>query len=324
MKEIIIKFLDIATIKFIGNEKLIEVVKKYYTGLESDNDEVDYTLKLNEKVLPDQMNIPEEAIFKRCFAGPHYYSWEKDGYKYAYSPKKERGGSHLIMQKNNFFQITFHQGESPLQIVGISREILEKKALSQGYMPIHAAVVSKDDKGYVFFGDRNKGKSTSMFSSIIFDGAKPMSSDIAMVKEERGGWKVIGWPFTVTIDQSYFNLIDRVPVRNISNNGKIKYYPEDFCEEFNTQWIWEQHLDSMIHVDIDPNSKASMREVSSDELKKRLELYGKDSGWKWNDVFGLGNFEPSFNYERISKMVNGKILTGDIIQFFKHREDIER
>lgn len=33
MEEVIIKFLDIATIKFIGTPELIELVKKYYPGL---------------------------------------------------------------------------------------------------------------------------------------------------------------------------------------------------------------------------------------------------------------------------------------------------
>ena len=35
MEEVIIKFLDIATIKFIGTPELIELVKKYYPGLEN-------------------------------------------------------------------------------------------------------------------------------------------------------------------------------------------------------------------------------------------------------------------------------------------------
>lgn len=324
MKEIIIKFLDLATIKFIGTEELIEIVKKYYTGLEDDNAAVDYTIRLNEKILRKEIEIPKNAVFQRCFAGPHYFSWKDSDYHLAYSPPEERGGSHLVIRKGKEFQVSFHEGEPPKQIVGISREILTKEALSKGYMPIHAAVVSKDNKGYVFFGDRNKGKSTSLFSSIIFDGAKPMSSDVAIVREESKGWKVIGWPWTVTINQSFFDITNRKPIHNVTNNGKIKYYPKDFCKEFNTQWVWEQPLDSLINVDLNPNSRGLMRDLKSNELKERLERFGKEKWWRWNDVFGLGDKEPVYDYEKISKMVHGKTLTGDIIQFFKYRTEPER
>ena len=39
-----------------------------------------------------------------------------------------------------------------------------------------------------------------------------------------------------------------------------------------------------------------------------------------NIVFGLGNKEPVYEYEEISRDIQGKLLTGDIIQLFKERE----
>lgn len=324
MGEIIIKFLNIATIKFIGNDEMITAIKKYYVGLEVKNEKADYTIELNKKILPKDINIPRDAIFKRCFAGPHYYCWKDNNYNLSYSPPEERGGSHLVIRKGNQFQVSFHEGESPYQIVGISREILKKEALSKGYMPIHASVISKDNKGYVFFGAKNKGKSTSLFSSVIFNNAKPMSNDFALLKKEDAGWKVIGWPWTVTINQSYFDLINRKHINNIQSNGKIKYYPKDFCEEFNTQWIWKQSLYSLINVDLNSNLRASIEDISPNELEKRLETYGRDVSWRWNDVFGLGDIKPVYDYEHLSKAVKGKLFSGDIIQFFKCRAEFER
>ncbi len=324
MEEINIKFLDIANIKFLGNKELIGFVKEYYPGLEDNSIKSDYVIKLNDRVLPRDVNIPKNAKFSKSFAGPRYYSWKDEDYNLAYSPPEERGGSHLVLKKGNFLQVSFHEGESPKQVIGISREILTYETLKQGYMPIHAAVVSKDNKGYVFFGDKNRGKSTSLFSSIIFDGAKPMSSDIGLVKKDSNGWKVIGWPWTVTIAQSYFDMINRKPMRNTVGGPKIKYYPEDFCKEFNTQWVWEQELGALINVNLDPDSHGELKEISSDELKERLTKYGREEWWEWNDVFGLGEKQPVYNYEDISKTVKGKTLTGDIIPFFKERAEIER
>ena len=34
-----------------------------------------------------------------------------------------------------------------------------KEAIKKGYMPVHASAISKEGKGYMFFGDRNTGKS---------------------------------------------------------------------------------------------------------------------------------------------------------------------
>lgn len=36
--------------------------------------------------------------------------------------------------------------------------------------------------------------------------------------------------------------------------------------------------------------------------------------WRWGDVFGLGDKEPIYEYEEISRDIQGKLLTGDIIQ----------
>ena len=326
MKEIIIKFSDIAAIKFIGTEELIDLVKRYYPNCEDNNAKADYIIQLNAKVLPKDIKIPNVAKLSRCFAGPHYYSWKNGQYNLAYSPPEERGGSHLVIRKDNLLQVSFHEGEPPNQIIGISREVLIKEALAKGYMPIHASAISKDNKGYIFFGNRNKGKSTSFFSSIIYNGAKPMSGDVAIVREEKDGWKVMGWAWTATIDQSFFDIINRKPIYNTPNNGKIKYYPSDFCREFNTQWIWKQPLEEIINVNLDPNSKATIKELSPKELEERLEQSGKEKWWRWNDVFGLGEKKPIYEYTGISKKVKGSVLIGDIIQFFRdrqHEKDIE-
>ena len=109
--------------------------------------------------------------------------------------------------------------------------------------------------------------------------------------------------------------------QNIPNKGKIKYLPADFCEEFSTQWIWEEPLEQIINVDLNPNTKAALKTIKPEELKERLERFGKEKWWRWGDVFGLGKKEPIYEYEEISQDIQGKVLTGDIIQLFKEREN---
>lgn len=273
MKEIIIDFLNISKIKFIGTEELIELVQKYYLGLESKtgNEKIDYIINLSDKVLSKDIYIPDYAKFKHCFAGPHYFSWKDEDINFAYSPPEERGGSHLVLKKNNLLQVIFHKGEPINQIIGISREILIKEAIKKGYMPVHASAISKDGKGYMFFGDRNTGKSTALFLSVIYDNAKPISGDLSLIKKEYNGWQIIGWPWTVTIGQSFFDSMGMVPKYNIPNNGKLKFLPSDFCKELQTDWIWSQTLEKIINVDLKLKESPRVTKLISDELKLKLE-----------------------------------------------------
>lgn len=64
MEEVIIKFLDIATIKFIGTPELIELVRKYYPGLENKNAKENYTIKLNTRILPTDLKYHRMQTFK--------------------------------------------------------------------------------------------------------------------------------------------------------------------------------------------------------------------------------------------------------------------
>lgn len=326
MNEIIIDFLNISKIKFIGIEELIELVRKYYPGLESkeENEKVDYIIKLSDKVLPKDIDIPNYAKYKNSFAGPHYFSWQDGEVNFAYSPPEERGGSHLVLKKNNLLQVNFHEGEPPNQIIGISREILIKEAIKKGYMPVHASAISKDGKGYMFFGDKNTGKSTALFSSVIHDNAKPISGDLSLVKKEDDGWQIIGWPWTVTIGQAFFDSMGMVPKYNIPNNGKVKFLPSDFCKELQTDWIWSQPLEQIINVDLKLRESPSITKLTSDELKLRLERYGRGAGWFWDDVFGVGVESPKYDYESLSKDVTGNYVRGDICQLYKSKKiDVE-
>lgn len=320
MEEVIIEFLDIANVKFIGTPELIDLVNRYYPELQNNNATPDYTIKLGDRALPENIKIPQEARFQKCFAGPYYYSWENNGFYLAYAPPEEKGETHLVLRKENNFQVMFNEGKSPKQIIGVSREILIREAFTKGYMPVHASAISKDSKGYIFFGYKNHGKSTSFFSSSMYDGAKPMSGDISFIREESDGWKVMGWPWTATIDQSFFDITHKTPRYNTPSKGKIKYMPADFCREFNTRWVWKRPLEQIVNVNLNPSSAGIIVPITPEDLVKRLEESGTEEWWIWNDVFGLGDVEPIYQYKKLSQDVKGKSLNGNIIQFFKDRE----
>ena len=321
MEELTIKFLNITTIKFIGKREYIELIRKYYPGLEKKDEKENYIVRLDDTTIPLNIKIPENAIFQRCFAGPYYYSWKKGENYFAYSPKDERTEEHLVIRNKREFTVIVNEGEKYKPIIGVSREILIREVISKGYMPIHASVVSKNKKGIIFFGNKNKGKSTSLFSSVLYSEAKPMSGDIAIMVKKDNKWRVIGWPWTLTINNSYFDLIRKKPKFNTPNKSKIKYLPADFCVEFATEWVWEEEVEKIINVELDPSNSGKLKKIKSEELESRLEKYGREDWWKWGDVFNLGKKEPIYKYKELSYDLQGEELTGDIIEFFKEKNN---
>ena len=76
-----------------------------------------------------------------------------------------------------------------------------------------------------------------------------------------------------------------------------------------------------MNVDLEPNIRANLKDINPEELQEKLEKFGREEWWSWDDVFGLGDKEPVYEYKKISQAINGKILTGDIIPLFKSREN---
>ena len=53
----------------------------------------------------------------------------------------------------------------------------------------------------MFFGEKNSGKSTALFTCVLLDNAYPISNDITFVGKENGKWLAFGLPYDITFDK---------------------------------------------------------------------------------------------------------------------------
>ena len=321
MGQIIIEFKDIVTMKISASEKVLELLQEYYPYLESKNAEIDYIIHVANKNVSKYRSIPDYAMYGKCFCGPKYFYWDSDGYDFAHSAPNEKFGEHVVIKKENEFLLVSYSGSVQQQVLAITREIVTRKLLEKGYFPIHSTSVYTNEKGILFFANKHQGKSASMFSSILFLNAFPISGDVSFVKRDDSGWKICGWPGRASIDPMYFRLID-YPYDNLfqeQSNGKVRFTPAEMERVFQTKWVWTYSLMELVHVDVIPGQKSSKCKLTTQELKEQLEKYGSDCSWTWDDVFNLGGNMPVQFYEQLSQDVKGYYLNGDIIQFFQQR-----
>ena len=308
-------------LNFCGTEELIAAVEKTFPFIEEyqpENITNEVTLAYKGRIKEEDIKMPAGLEKIRGFAGPAYYCWQDGDMICAYSPKEERRGSHLVRHNGKLFKIYLHENEKEDLICRIGRDIVLSDILKQGYFPIHAGVVSDGNSANVIFGKRGSGKSTALFSAILFGNEIPMSGDIAFVKPEKNGkWSVLGWPLRMSIDDKYFNIIGKNPDEKYEERGKYRYVPRDFCEEFNTKWVWNAEIGKLIKADLQIDGKPAMKDVSASEMLQYLTEEGFDS-WHWGDSLGIGIKEPEYLHEKLASEVEGKRLTGDIIQYYKN------
>ena len=271
--------------------------------------------------LNDTVKVPNSAEKIKGFAGPNYFVWnEKDGITFSYSPIDERRGAHLIRNNGSDFVVRIHESETEDILCRISRDIILKDIIEDNFFPVHAAVVKNGSKAEIFFGKKGSGKSTALFSSIIFGNSIPMSGDIAFVRQSKAeGWEVLGWPWRVTIDSNYFNLINQKIDSKYEERGKLRFLPYEFCQKFNTKWAWHAQIGNIVKTDLQINRPPYLQNLTSIELRCYLDKEGSDD-WSWNDSFKIGIKKPTLLFNTLALNVSGSIISGDIIRYYREKE----
>lgn len=308
-------------VNFYGTETLMEAVEKSFPFIEEYQPEKitnEVTFAYKGKIKEEDIKIPKALNKIKGFAGPAYYCWKDGDMICSYSPKEERRGSHLVRHNNKLFKIYLHENEKEDLICRVARDVVMRDMLQQGYFPIHAGVVYDGNGANIIFGKKGSGKSTAMFSSILYGGYTPMSGDVAFVKPEKSGkWNVVGWPWRMSIDDKYFELIGKTPNPKYAERGKYRCLPRDFCDDFNCKWVWSAEVNRLVKADLKIDGKPALKDVSAEEMLQYLANEGLDD-WNWGDSLGLGIKEPEYLYKKLADEVEGKRLTGDIIQYYKN------
>lgn len=309
-------------INFYGTESLMESIDKSFPFIEEfPPQEIinETTFVYRGRIKEEDVKVPSNAEKIKGFAGPTYYCWKEGNTICSYSPKEERRGSHLVRHNNKLFKIYLHCNEKEDIICRVARDVVMGDMLKQGYFPIHAGVVGDKDGADIIFGRKGSGKSTAIFSSVLYGGCTPISGDIAFVKpEKKGKWTVLGWPWRMSIDENYLNLVGKKSNEEYKERGKYRYLPKDFCDEFHSKWIWKAEIKHLVKADLNADARPVMQKVTPAEMLQYLASEGSDQ-WFWGDSLRIGIKEPEYHYKALAGSIEGRRLTGDIIQYYRNK-----
>ena len=313
-------------LNFHGNDNLMKAIDLSFPFIE------EYTPKkiireaniVYDGLIKKTVNIPPNAERIKGFAGPCYFVWQsKDGITSSYSPESERRGSHFVRNNGSDFVVRIHNNENEEILCRIARDIILRDILNEQYFPIHASVVKTNENAEIFFGKRGSGKSTALFSSVLFDNSIPMSGDVAFIKQNGKTWEVLGWPWRVSVDTNYFSVAHKDVDFKYEERGKLRFMPSDFCNIFGTKWAWKAKIGKLTKTNLIVGETPSIKNLLPSNLEFYLEHEGKDN-WLWGDSLKIGIKKPIFYNGALSSSVPGKILSGNIVSYYKERNVTSR
>ena len=269
-----------------------------------------------------------EQIIKNIPQGNTMYPFRNSLYNvsesknniFAYAPEQKYACEHVIIRENNKISI-FCKGDSNSKVlIRVITELMIRKLLERKFFPLHASSIMVDDKAELFFGNKNSGKSTALFSNVVLNNAYPIANDITFLGRENGIWTAFGIPYDVTFDETLFSQIGLK--KNITNNrkggygsDKIRYSISEFADVFNIDWVWKAPISVINKVSLCKERNFVETSINPKLALYYLELYGKDKNFSFDDFLKVNNLFPIFDYERLSKEVEFNKMEGNILKY---------
>lgn len=246
----------------------------------------------------------------------------------AYSPKQQYSCENMVIREKDKIDILCRNDHDSKALIRLITELLIRKLLEKNFFPIHASCIMKNDKAILFFGDKNSGKSTALFTHVLLDDAYPISNDITFVGKENDEWQAFGLPYDITFDKSLFyqlkskkiNLDAMIKVPNYESN-KIRFDVSEFSDVFETNWIWHAPISTINFVNLNKENVFSrISNIPFEDIILKLDKYGKDENFLFGDYLKLNNLYPSFEYENLSREVQFNRLEGNILKYYLRRK----
>lgn len=246
----------------------------------------------------------------------------------AYSPKQEYSCENIIIREKNKIDIICREDHDSKILIRLITELLVRKLLEKKFFPIHASCIMKNNEAILFFGEKNSGKSTALFTCVLLDNAYPISNDITFVGKENGKWQAFGLPYDITFDEDLFyqlksekiNLETIVKTTRYESN-KIRFDVSEFVNTFKTDWVWHAPISKVNFVNLSKESVFSeTSNIPFEDIIVKLDKYGKDKNFSFDDYLKINNLYPLFEYEAFSREVQFNKLEGNILKHYLRRK----
>ncbi|TYS60556.1 hypothetical protein FZD47_20300 [Bacillus infantis] len=312
--------LNIIKVKISGPIELYKLALEYFPGaIEEDGKHFDYEINYLG-VISRSPIIPLKTKLLKSFGGAPYYTWEDSSSRsYSYCSEEYKYGGHLIEREGNTLNIwvtkfNIHQKSGVIWAIRLIRELFLMQGLLNGFIPVHASAISHNNNALIFFGNKGRGKTTSMFTFVNQFKSQPMSNDLVLIgKDVTNKWVVTGWAWRITVGKELLKASGfNANGENLSNN-KIAFTPLEFSTYTKTSWSWYSNLKSIIRPQIKLDGSLYIEEIDPSTLSKEMGSEGIEE-WDFGDYLNLGFSSPNFQevFKTLTEEIYGYSVTGDI------------
>lgn len=320
----VINIGDLISLKiYAPSETLIDISKRFANIKKSDY----YDFEIHYRNFVDFSEIREGTKILP-FRNAMYIVNQIDEKVIAYSPKQEYSCENLVIREKNKIDILCRGDHDSKILIRLITELLIRKLLEKKFFPIHASCIMKDDEAILFFGGKNSGKSTALFTHVFLNDAYPISNDITFVGKENGKWLAFGLPYDITFDKDIFYQLESIKI-NVDTfikipkyeSSKIRFDVSEFSDTFRTSWICHAPISTINFVNLNKeNVFSEVSNISFEDSILELDKYGKDKNFSFGDYLKLNNLYPTFEYENLSKEVHFNKLEGNILKHYLRRK----
>ena len=318
---LIVKVCDLLSLKLEVPEKILKLINDYFPEsiIKVDNG---YDYKIIYKSVNNIKKLTCGKTIKP-FRNSNYKIKLKDDYIMAHKPSEQ---DFLIIRHNKIIYFYSSNSYSDKEFIRLIRELIYRKLLEINYFPIHASCVVNTKGATLFIGGKNEGKSTSLLNSILCDKTNPLSNDITFVGKENGIWNAFGTSYDITFNSEVYNIFNNKEKFNtteqINSKVKIRFTPKDFCEKFNTKWIWKAPIYEINFVKLNPQKHYFVNYNIS--KKEKLSLLNKSSNghvFNFGDYLKINNCIPKYNFSELINDISMKIIGGNIFNRDNHSNE---
>ena len=314
MNNKVYKISDYLSLKINTSNDVIDAIKSRFSFEESSNELYDYEINYKVTNIIDSL---DEGVIKHPFRNSDYIVMNQDNRTISYAPKQRYSSEHLIVNDGKNIDIYVSDDKNSKVLIRVITELLIRKLLDNDFFPLHASCVELDNEGILFLGKKNSGKSVSLFSSVYFNKANPISNDITFVGIENGKWVCVGIPYDYTFDRSLFEQVnlnlDCFDLGKGFDSEKLRLSVRDFNDYFNTSWIWKSNLSEINIVDLSKEDTFKKISVNSSDACLFLVNHGKDKNFYFDDYLNINNLYPDYRYDFLANNYEFNKMTGNII-----------
>lgn len=291
---------------FWGQLNRQEIIN-YFPNHDSTQNQIDKIVYIEgiDKISTTLNLIKFDAETKN-YLGTQYYRGIFSNRKYVMCQNSDFGDHIYIAEKDRYSVFAIETTSRTRWAIRLCREIFLYEYLQKGFIPLHASAFKYENKTILAFGNKRRGKTTTM-CAFVNNGASIVSNDLVLIgKDDSGKFIVFGWPWKITIGNA---IAEKAGIKPNISEPKVELLPKEFCEFFKCNWAWQGYLTTIIHPKLNLIDPFQIKRMSTYELASILKTEGIEYPCINNIFTGQ---EIPINYHAVISMLSKSYMAYEI------------